>query len=216
MFNAVLYTQWKWSRIPLLLLALGSFALPVLSVRSQYDSTIPTVDLLSRIQSWGAIYPVLALSVGLVVALAIWMPDRNGGHVYALSLPLPRWHFVLLRYGAGLVLVGLPVALLGVGALVAAAATHLPPGVTAYPGGITLRFLLACLVAFSLGFAGVAGSSRVIRILLGLLLLVIGVEVTFALSGFTGVDPVGRFLLWLFSPTGPLEIFAGRWMLLDA
>jgi hypothetical protein len=62
----------------------------------------------------------------------------------------------------------------------------------------------------------VAGSSRVIKILLGLLLLVIGVEVAFALSGFTGVDPVGRFLLWLFSPTGPLEIFAGRWMLLDA
>jgi hypothetical protein len=216
MFNAVLYTQWKWTRLPLLLLGLAAFAAPVLSMRSQYDPTVPAVDLLSHVQSWAAIYPVLALVLGLVVALAIWLPDRTGRHVYALSLPLPRWQFVLLRFGAGLALIVIPVALLGLGALIASASAHLPPGITAYPGGITLRFLLASMVAFSLGFAGVAGSSRVIRVVLGLMMLVIGVEIMFALAGYGGVDPLGRVLQWLFSPHGPMDIFAGRWMLIDA
>ncbi len=216
MFTAVLYTQWKWCRIPLLVLALAAFALPVLSVRSQYDAALPTVDLLSRLQSWGMVYPVLALWAGLVIAIAIWIPDRYGRHVYALSLPLARWHFVLLRYAAGLVLLAIPVLLLGIGALVATAATHLPPGVNAYPGGIALRFMLATLVAFSLGFAGLAGSSRVIRLLLAVLVLVIALGVLFSLLGYGIGDPIGRFMTWLFSHTGPLELFAGRWMLLDA
>ena len=216
MLNAVLYTQWKWARVPLLVLALASFALPVLSVRSQYDSAIPAVTLLERIQSWGVLYPVLALCVGLVIALSIWMPDRAGRHVYALSLPLPRWRFVLLRFGAGLVLVLAPVVLLGIGTLIATAATRLPAGVYAYPGAITLRFLLATLVAFSLAFAVAAGTSRLTRVVLGILCLVILVEIGLSLAGVSGVDPVLRLLEWMASPTGPLDIFAGRWMLLDA
>lgn len=216
MFNAVLYTQWKWVRIPLLVLAVASFALPVLSVRSQYDPAIPAVALLSRIQSWGLVYPLLALCVGLVVALAIWMPDRSGRHIYALSMPLPRWRFVLLRFVAGLVLVLAPVILLGIGALVATAATRIPPGVNAYPGAIMLRFLLATLVAFSLAFAVAAGTSRLTRVVLGVLCLVIAVEIALSLAGISGVDPVLRLLEWMASPTGPLDIFAGRWMLLDA
>lgn len=216
MFNAVLYTQWKWARIPLLLLTLASFSLPVLSVRSQYDPGIPAVALLSRIQSWGVLYPVLALGVGLLIAMIIWIPDRAGRHVYALSMPLPRWRFVLLRFGAGLVLVLAPVILLGVGALIATVVTRLPPGVNAYPGAITLRFLLATLVAFSLAFAVAAGTSRLTRVVLGIICMVIAVEIALALAGVTGVDPVLRLLEWMASPTGPLDIFAGRWMLFDA
>lgn len=216
MFNAVLYTQWKWARTPLLVLALASFALPVLSVRSQYDPGLPAVALLSRIQSWGLVYPLLALCLGLLIALLIWMPDRSGRHIYALSMPVPRWRFVLLRFGAGLVLVMVPVALLGIGTLIATAATRMPPGVNAYPGAITLRFLLATLVAFSLAFAVAAGTSRLTKAVLGILCLVIAVEVALSLAGVTGVDPVLRLLEWMASPTGPLDIFAGRWMLLDA
>jgi hypothetical protein len=216
MFNAVLYTQWKWARIPLLVLALVSFALPVLSVRSQYDAAIPAVELLSRIQSWGVLYPVLALGVGLVMALFTWMPDRAGRHIYALSMPLPRWRFVLLRFGAGLVLVLVPVVVLGIATLIATAATQLPPGLNAYPGAISLRFLLATLVAFSLAFAAAAGTSRLARIVLGVIAMVIAVEIGLALAGVTAVDPVLRLLEWMASPTGPLDIFAGRWMLLDA
>ncbi len=216
MFNAVLYTQWKWARTPLLVLALASFALPVLSVRSQSDPGLPAVALLSRIQSWGLVYPLLALCLGLLIALLIWMPDRSGRHIYALSMPVPRWRFVLLRFGAGLVLVMVPVALLGIGTLIATAATRMPPGVNAYPGAITLRFLLATLVAFSLAFAVAAGTSRLTKAVLGILCLVIAVEVALSLAGVTGVDPVLRLLEWMASPTGPLDIFAGRWMLLDA
>jgi hypothetical protein len=216
MFTAVLYTQWKWARIPLLLLALASFAVPVLSVRSQYDASLPVTGLLTDIQSWGVVYPLLALVIGLVIAVAIWLPDRHGRHVYALSLPVPRWRFVLLRYGAGIVLVLAPVLLLGLGTLLATAASHLPPGINAYPGGITLRFLLATVVAFSLGFAGVAGTSRAMRVILGLVALVIVLELGLSLAGINGADPVLRVLEWMSSPSGPLDIFAGRWMLLDA
>jgi hypothetical protein len=216
MFNAVLYVQWKWARFPLLLLALASFAVPVLSVRSQYDPTLPVAELLSRLQSWGLAYPMLAMGVGLILALVIWMPDRAGRHVYALSLPLPRWRFVLLRYAAGLVLALVPVALLGLGALIGTAATHLPPGVNAYPGGVTLRFLLATVVAFSLAFAAAAGTSRAMRVVLSLFGILLMLELGLNLAGFSGADPMLRAIEWLSSPTGPLDIFAGRWMLLDA
>ncbi|MEO8139036.1 MAG: hypothetical protein ABI742_05280 [Gemmatimonadota bacterium] len=216
MFSVVLYTQWKWARIPLLLLTLAGFALPVLSVRSQYDPGLPALALLERMQRLGPLYPVLALCVGLLVAMIIWMPDRAGRHVYALSLPLPRWKFVLLRYGAGVVLVLSPVLLLGIGALVATAVTQVPPGIHAYPGGITLRFLLATLVAFSIAFAAAAGTSRLTKVVIGVLALVIALEILLSLMGITGADPILKLLEWLASPTGPLDIFAGRWMLLDA
>ena len=179
-------------------------------------AAVLTKSTQEQLQSWGLFYPLLALCVGLLIALIIWMPDRAGRHVYALSMPLARWRFVLLRFGAGLVLVMVPVVLLGIGTLMATAATRLPPGVNAYPGAISLRFLLATLVAFSLAFAVAAGTSRMTRVVLGIICMVILVEIGLSLAGITGVDPVLRLIEWMASPTGPLDIFAGRWMLLDA
>src|SRR5207247_2566146 len=72
-------------------------------------SPLQAGELLQAVQSWGTLYPVLAAALGLLVAIATWAPDHRGRHVHALSLPLPRWRYVLLRFGAGAALLAAPV-----------------------------------------------------------------------------------------------------------
>ncbi|HET7248683.1 MAG TPA: hypothetical protein VFI79_02465, partial [Gemmatimonadales bacterium] len=106
MFRVVLYGQWKWSRIVVVLGTIAGFALPILSVQgatSDPTSALKPGELLSIVQAWGVLYPILAATIGLLVAIATWAPDHRGRHVLALSLPLPRWRYVLLRFTAGLV-----------------------------------------------------------------------------------------------------------------
>ena len=118
MFRMILSTQWKWSRLAVVLGAVAAFALPVLSV-GQFGGTGPSrwevQAMLGSIQAWGVLYPVLAIVLGVSVAALAWTYDHRGRHVYALSLPVPRWHYVLLRFGAGAVLLAGPVIALWAG-----------------------------------------------------------------------------------------------------
>lgn len=217
MFRAILYTQWKWSRLAVVLTAVVAFTIPVLSVQAAgtADPTgWDTADLLRTVQSWSAWYPFLALAIGLLGATTAWSHDHRGKHVYALTLPIPRWHYVLLRYGAAAVLLAVSVFALWVGALVATAAATIPPGLDAYPTALALRFGLAVFVAFSLFFAISAGSMRtaayVLLAIAGLLLI----QLLLALGDFevNVVSPIfDRIVTW----PGPFEIFTGRWMLID-
>src|SRR5205814_3499155 len=102
MFRVILYTQWKWSRLIVVLGSVAGFALPIISLQGAARpdaSPLTPGDLLHTVQSWGVLYPVLAATLGLLVALATWAPDHRGRHVHALVLPLPRWRYVLLRFG---------------------------------------------------------------------------------------------------------------------
>jgi len=214
MFRAVLEVQWKWTRAFLLLLVLAAFAVPVVSARSDFSRGQGVLELVSQMESFGYTYPLLAIIAGSGVALAILNPDLRGRYVYALSLPLLRWHLVLLRFGAGAVLLLVPVAALLIGTLLAAATTTLPPGLHAYPLGIALRFALATLVAFGLTFA-LAGSPR--RVALALLLPVgglIALQVGLVLLG-SHAAVLGPMIDLLFGPAGPLRVLTGRWMLFD-
>src|SRR5712692_2265486 len=99
----ILYTQWKWSRLALLLTVLAAFALPVLSVQGVTQGDVSrweVREMLVHFQSYGVAYPLLAAAVALLMGLTAWGPDHRGRHVYALSLPVPRWHYALLRFGA--------------------------------------------------------------------------------------------------------------------
>lgn len=217
MFKAILYTQWKWSRLPVLLMVFAGFALPLLSARGTQGAAQDywqIADMLSSLQSWGLVYPLLAAAVGLWLAFVSWSADHRGKHIYALSLPIPRWNYVLLRFSAGACLLALPALALWAGALVATAATALPPGLQAYPTILALRFGLAALVAYALFFAISAGTNRTA----GYVLAVVGAVVVIQLF----IDAVGwevkvieplllRLVLW----PGPFEIFTGRWMLFD-
>lgn len=217
MFRMILLTQWKWARLAVALGTVAAFALPVLSMGQfgrEQASRWEVQAMLSSIQAWGVLYPVLATGLALLVAALTWSPDHRGRHVYALSLPVPRWHYVVLRFGAGAVLLLGPVVALWAGALVASAAAAIPPGLHAYPSVLALRFGLAVLVAYAVLFAVSSATARtagyVLAALGGLILVAVLVSVA-----EVNVHILGPVLIRLFVWPGPLEIFTGRWMLID-
>lgn len=217
MFLMMLFTQWKWSRQILLPAVLAAFVLPIWSVQRAGDpnqSWWEARQLLASVQTWAVAYPVLAAGIALAVAMTAWGADHRGRHVYALSLPVPRWHYALQRFGAGIILLAVPVVALWIGAVVAAATVTIPTGLHTYAGALALRFALASAVAYAVFFAITAGTTRTAGYVLAIIGGLIAVQILTAAAGLEiRIIPfVGdRLLLW----PGPLEIFSGRWMLID-
>lgn len=217
MFRVMLYTQWKWSRLIVVAGAIAGFALPILSLQgaARADrSPLEAQDLLRAVQSWGTLYPVLAAALGLLVAMAAWAPDHRGRHVHALTLPLPRWRYVLLRCASGAVLLAIPAAAVFIGAGLATATATLPPGLQAYPFALGAHFAIAVVVAYTVFFAVSAGTARTAGIMLGIFgaLVVVQVVAGVANLSLNLIDPLWMVVL---GATGPFAIFTGRWMLVD-
>src|SRR5256884_1355859 len=171
MFRVMLYSQWKWTRLIVALGSIAAFALPLVSVQgaARADSNpLQAGELLQAVQSWGTLYPVLAAALGLLVAIATWAPDHRGRHVHAMSLPLPRWRYVLLRFGAGTTLLAAPVIAVSAGALLATWSATIPAGLQGYPVALAIRFALAVLVAYAVFFAVSAGAGAARPAILGL------------------------------------------------
>jgi len=217
MFRMILYTQWRWSRLILLPAVIAAFALPVFSVQvvgTPNQSGWEARRILSAVQTWGIAYPLLATGIALAIAMTAWGPDHRGRHVYALSLPVPRWNYALQRFGAGIVLLIAPALALWIGAALAATTAQIPAGLHAYPVALAARFTLALAVAYAVFFAITAGTTRtagyVLATLGGIVLIQIfaaSVGIEIQLLPFVS----DRLLLW----PGPFEIFSGRWMLID-
>lgn len=217
MFRMILYTQWKWSRLIVLLGAVAAFALPIISVASP-EGPRPDVTqvrrLMADMESWGVLYPALAGALAVLVAIAAWGADHRGSHVYALSLPLPRWHYALLRFGAGALLLLGPAFALWVGALLASSTANVPPGLHAYPTALALRFVLALCVAYAIIFAISAGTTRTAGYILGGIAAVVVLQILATAAGLhVSILPwlSDRLFIW----PGPFDIFGGRWMLID-
>ena len=213
MFSAILATQWKWTRSVTLLLALAGFAIPVASLRSASAVRDPQL-FLTAMEGWGVAYSLLSLAVGLLVALSAWGHDHQGRHVYALSLPIPRSRYVLMRFGAGLVLVAPAVIGVLVGALTVAASGGVPPGLHAFPIALTLRFAFCAMLGFAMFFAVGAATTRTAAIVLGLIGGVLFAQYLLSL-GRIGFDLLGYVGELLFVNPGILSVFSGRWMLID-
>src|SRR2546430_4271232 len=184
MFHVMLYSQWKWTRLIVALGSIAAFALPIVSVQgaARADaSPLQAGELLQAVQSWGTLYPVLAAALGLLVAIATWAPDHRGRHVHALSLPLPRWRYVLLRFGAGAALLAAPVVAVSAGALLATWSATIPARLQGHPAALAIRFALAVLVAYAVFFAVSAGTARppghILRPIRGTILLHINARV---------------------------------------
>lgn len=217
MFRQILYTQWKWARLPVLVFVLVGFALPLLTAQAFSPSGSQYFGgpfFLSQLQGLGIFYPLLAAAIGLVLALTAWAADHRGRHVYALSLPIPRWHYTLLRFGAGAVLILLPALALWLSALIATSVTKLPPGLQAYPTMLTVRFALAALIAFGALFAVSAGTSRAAGIVLGLLAALVLAQLLADMLELK-VQILDAVLYRIYIWPGPLEVFTGHWMLFD-
>jgi len=217
MFKALLYSQWKWARIIIVLGTLAGFALPVLSLQGAARAdrgALQAQDLLHAVQSWGTLYPLLAAALGLLVAITTWAADHRGRHVHALTLPLPRWRYVLLRFAAGMTLLAAPIVAVLMGAVLAAVTATIPAGLQAYPIALALRFALAVLVAYAVFFAISAGTARTAGIILGAIATVVLVQLVASIANLQ-LDLISTMQVALLQGLGPLAVFTGRWMLVD-
>ncbi|HEV8399626.1 MAG TPA: hypothetical protein VGQ18_07270 [Gemmatimonadales bacterium] len=219
MFRVILYGQWKWSRLIVVVGTIAAFALPIISVQGATGggadaSPLRAQELLRTVQSWGTLYPVLAAAVGLLVAIATWAADHRGRHIHALTLPIPRWRYVLLRFGAGATLLAGPTLAVLVGALLATATATIPSGLQGYPVALALRFAVAACVAYAVFFAISAGTARTAGIILGTMAALVLVQVLASLADIP-LNLVDVLQVVILNWPGPLAVFTGRWMLID-
>lgn len=218
MLAAMIRTQWRSARGVLLILALVVAFLPFqLLQASEGASGVYSVgDLVSRSAMFSVFYQMTALVAGLILAFSCWQPDLATRHVYALSLPVPRWRYVLSRFAAGLAL-HLPVAItLAIAAGIACALAPIPPVLHAYPVSLALRWLLGAAVVFSIIFALLTLSVRMSRIVVIVLLGLLVADLTLVAVGVTQSPVIFDTLTSLVrSDSGPAGGFMMRWMLLD-
>ena len=217
MFRVLLYHHWKAIRLPLFALVAGAFAVPLLAATATtwsdpFGSTAN--NALSIGASMANVYPLLAAAAGLLMAISAWSADHRGGHVYAMALPISRSRYAAIRFGVGVLLLAVPVAALGVGALAATVLVPIPEGLTAYPVALDVRFGLAALVAYAMFFAVSAGTPKTAGYVI---LAIVALPLLQVVLGALGADinimrPIGFFL---FDTPGPFDIFGGRWMLID-
>jgi hypothetical protein len=217
MFREILRTQWQWSRWAVVLTTILSFMLPVLTVQNAglvNPTARDVVDLMARVAMVGVFYPMLALGAGVTMALLIWTPDHQAGHVYALVLPLPRWHYTLLRLAAGGALLLPMVIAMGVGAVVATSLSTIPAGLHPYPGVITIRFALALLLGYAFFFALASGTIRTTVMILGVIpvAFIALTQLVDLLGGPNLVTPVWS---WLTSLPGPFRLLFEPWRLIN-
>jgi hypothetical protein len=216
MFAAILRTQWKWTRGAALLGFVLGFAIPLLSLFSLRSTGVgfSAVNVVREMQQYGILYAVLAGAAGLSCAMLSWGHDHRGRHVYALSLPITRTRYAGMRLGAGALFLLVPAIGVLLGSVIGVATADIPTGLHAYPLSLTLRFLLASFVAYSIISAISASSTRASAYVLG------GIAGLFVIMFILSTMGVGQELVtWaghaLFAERGLLSVFTGGWMLID-
>jgi hypothetical protein len=209
----MLENQWKWTKGLALLGVLAGFALPLLSLRTALGAQSLTT-FVGIMAGWGVGYAIAAGALGLAAAMVSWGFDHRLRHVYALSLPISRWRYVLLRFAAGLVTLTLPIVAVFIAAEIVAHSSYVPKELHAYPLALTLRFAFALLVAYALFFAISSGTPRTAGMILGACAFVVGLQVMLGAAGYY-VNLTGRVLDVVFATPGLLAVFGGRWTLID-
>ncbi len=225
----MLKLHWRAARWPMLPVLVAAFGLPLMAGSAAWGATY-SVDHLSASGAvavtdgaavFGLTFAIVAAIAGSILGISAWSWDHRQDHVYALSLPVPRWKYSALKFGGGTILVGATTALFALGATTSSLLANLPAGLRAYPGALSLHFLIATQTAFALLFALASGTMRTATIVLGCVmgLAIFGVPLLDFLGNFW--SPLGDFDLVRFAYAtlvendGPLSIFAGNWMLFD-
>ena len=228
MMTQVLRTQWlatRWLLLPLILIGIG---LPQAMVRvalleSQRFSTqsvLGSAVLLQALQAYSVVFPYLAGITGALIALATWNWDHRVGHVYALSLPVTRGQYTLLKLWAGAVMMLIAALAVWIGAWLATSMVQIPDGVRAYPFAFGARFLLAGTLLYATFFALASGTIRTT------LIIVVGLNVVLIAGSIVIPWLETKYLMDLWSPMeliglalrtvpGPFRVFGGSWLLID-
>lgn len=219
MLAAICRIQWKVSATAVLLLAVGAFVVPLLAVQ-QAGFTVgdrrgwDLIVMLNSVESAGMLFPILAIIAGLALAVGAWSADHQGDHVYALTLPVPRWYYVLLRFAAGAVLIVPLTAAAGLGCAIAIGSVEVPPALHTYGGAVTLRFGLAVLVSYAAMFALAAGTKRTAALVIGAVVGAFLLGEMLVMIGL-GHGLVPYLLEGIFTRFGPFEILLGPWALIS-
>jgi hypothetical protein len=215
MLKAMLLVQWKACRHVVIALVTASLALPIASVRTGWRAEATNYAMmLNELELWGYLYPVLAIVSAIAMAWTAWRSDRRGNHVYALLLPVPRWRYVLLRYGAsGLLLVPLVLAV-WIGALAAVLPLDLPSGLRTFPHLLALKYFVTLGMCFAIAFAVAAASTRTLGLAVRALGVFLAVHIAVLLLE-PKVNLLWRLTTALATWPGPLSPLGGRWMLID-
>ena len=227
LYQPMLYVHWKQVRHALAPFVVASFALPLIAVQGLgrppgTEAVSPEVyQYVTGYQLWLPVFPMLAGSIGVLLALTAWNWDHKLGHVYALSLPIARWEYVLLKMAAGTALGLVPGTAFWLGAHAAAASVSLPVGLNAYPNQLALRFFFGMLLAYAFFFALGAGTIKTtLRVVSAIFVALLAAELLgdLAVLYFSGLQGTSFFELatdWLVEAGGPFEVFVGNWTLID-
>jgi hypothetical protein len=227
MYKSMLFLHWKQIRHALALAVVGSFALPLMMVNGL--GTPPGMDSMSleayrivgAMENRLGFFPLLALGIGVTLALSAWNWDHQLNHVYALSLPMTRWEYTLQKMLAGATLAVLPAAGLWLGAHLAVMSIDLPEGLNAYPNQLAVRFLFATLLAYAGLFSMAAGTTKttlkICAVVLGFVFLGSMANDYLAVyyPYFERVHVVESVFEWMMYAQGPFEVFTGNWSLID-
>ena len=217
MFREILKTQWKWSWILVAIAIACAIIIPVIGIGHIKGGDLNAVavrEVVTSVERTGWFYGLLAASLGTSLGSTAWGADTAGSFVYAMSLPLPRWHYVMNRFLAGALLI-LPVALVvGISGYAVVAAATLPAGLHPYVGALALRFLLAALLSYAFVFGAAAPAPKTVLAAAFAFILLLVFSGGLSAAGFRG-SIIDRGFEGLFSPSGPFAVFIGRWMLID-
>lgn len=218
--------HWKAARWPIVPFVLASFGVPLAAMSTaaaaaERETMAAGITALFVMQQWLVLLPLTAALLGLTMGLTAWSWDHRANHVYALSLPIERTRYTLLKFGAGVIVLAIPVGAAWAGALTGSVLTDAPEGLHEYPNAFALRFLLAALITYSVTFALAAGTMKTaIRVLVGVILFVIfGSILVGFLERILGVNdlvtPIEVLHESLTVWPGPFHVFGGNWMLID-
>jgi hypothetical protein len=224
----ILYIHWKNVRMGLVPLVIAAFGLPLLAFQGTgrpegITDGFYASFLLESSRMWLPFFPVMAATIGVTLALSAWGWDHQGGHVYALSLPITRARYTLLKFGGGAALALIPAGAILVGSVLASSAISLPVGLQAYPVAVATRFLLSTLLVYSIMFALAAGTIRtaVVFLTVWVVVLIAG-DLILQVAAMALNRPELRFvnavqLIYqrLTEWPGPFHMLAGNWSLID-
>lgn len=152
----MLKTLWPTFRMASISLGAWSLVVVLFPLALIYDAvgrldpalmSMPQLEAFSS--AMGAALAAWYMVCGILVTLGVWTPDEQGRHIYALTLPVSRGHYVMLRLAMG------AVALTAVSAVAAAATIALgawmspPAPLRVYSVAVSARGWLTALVTFA-------------------------------------------------------------------
>lgn len=227
MYKSLLFLHWKQIKYALIPAVIASFGLPLLMVSGLGSpagvrgTPLEAYQIIGELNEWLYMFPTLAASIGVVIALSAWNWDHQYNHVYALSLPVTRFEYVLNKLLAGATLALIPVSGLWIGAHVASLAVDLPTGLNAYPNQLAVRYLFAMLLMYGMFFAFASGTKATTVKIMSVVAVVLFV-------GITGNDLLAEYFPYfervhvieavmnsLVDAPGPFQVFTGNWALID-